>query len=168
MNTVSRWDLSWACIRDGEFVLLCEEVCWFGWPEGETDPHTVCSVFSIVQLLPRSALWDGHAISETSLASHNGTLLAYGLWIALTSIITSEPGYKEQLCFLYILLLPPAVCRQRRPLRIGILTSVQQHQQYLGTYLKQVPRPTSEFLKKYGVRRVWGVKAIFVLACPLQ
>lgn len=98
--------------------------------------HTHCSIFYIVQVLPRSALWDRHTISGTSHASHNGTLLAYGLWMASASFITSETRYKERLCFLYILLLPPAVCRQRWCLRIGILTSVLQHRQLSGNVLE--------------------------------
>lgn len=112
MSALSRWDLTWTFIRDGEIVLLCE-VFSFLWLERKTDPQYLWSFFHRKQLLPRVP-W------ERFLESHHGTLLAYWLWKAMASG-TSDPEYKKWLWILYVLLLLlPAVWRQRQPHRTGI------------------------------------------------
>lgn len=109
MSALSTWDLTWTCIRDGEFVLLCE-VFSFLWLERKTDPLYLWSFFFTKQLLLRMPC-------KHFLESH---LLAYWLWIGMASG-TWDPEYKEWLCILYILLLLLlAVWRQRQHHRTEI------------------------------------------------
>ena len=155
ISVVLRQDLNWTCIRDGEFLLLCEEVFRVWCPEGMTD--SICAPFSREHnyCLEVSCKVDVLTTSEPSLTSRNEIFLAYRLWIAVSSII-SGPGCKEWLFSLYIFLPPPpAVCRHRQYARRGF-QSVQQYQQRLRTFLKQVSRPTSDFVNKKYLGRCEG------------